>query len=296
MLFSCNCVCDGTHFVLHCGMLSVMWKVDPDHHGDLLDLIRFALNLTTFREIADEARRFLGHPEQQRIALVPAKTADTRAPPSERARRLFSLGHTIDRTAAEAYLKNRGIERFGPALRYHEAVFFRDYARQAFGQLPAMLASVTDCSGRLTGVARTWLDRERDSIASIEDPKRALGQIAGNTVRFGAVGADLMAGEGIETMLSVGSALPKMPLAACLTARHLSLFEIPPNLKTLWIARDNDEAGATAARLLKAKVQTQRPEIEVIELTSFLGDFNDDLQSLGIDGLQQELMATQGGA
>ena len=62
---------------------------------------------------------------------------------------------------------------------------------------------------RITGVHRTWLDpdgfdRVRLGKAPIDTPRRAMGDLLGNAVRFGVADDDvLVAGEGIETMLSL---------------------------------------------------------------------------------------------
>lgn len=90
---------------------------------------------------------------------------------------------------------------------------------------------MTDPDGRLTGVHRTWLDSDGDGKAKLEDPRRALGQLIGNAVRFkmppDAQSPILAAGEGIETVLSLGQVLPRMPMAAALSANHLAAFRLP---------------------------------------------------------------------
>jgi hypothetical protein len=41
-------------------------------------------------------------------------------------------------------------------------------------------------AGRITGVHRTWLDRARPDKALLANPRRALGHLLGNGVRFPA--------------------------------------------------------------------------------------------------------------
>ncbi|MFX7756110.1 DNA primase, partial [Acinetobacter baumannii] len=81
----------------------------------------------------------------------------------------------------------------------------------------------TDLEGRITGVHRTWLDphgfdRVRLGKAPIDTPRRAMGDLLGNAVRFGVVDDVLAAGEGIETMLSLRYVLPTLPMTAALSA------------------------------------------------------------------------------
>ena len=97
----------------------------------------------------------------------------------------------------------------------------------------------------------------------------------------------LAAGEGIETMLSLRSVLPTLPVAAGLSANHLAAMLLPSGLRRLYIARDADDAGNAAQLVL-----TQRAEaigIEAITLSPHLGDFNEDLYVFGLDALQAAL-------
>jgi hypothetical protein len=152
-----------------------------------------------------------------------------------------------------------------------------------------MIASVTDHSGILTGVHRTWLDPSGLLKAPIKTPRRAMGNLLGNAVRFGVCGDVLAAGEGIETMLSLRSVMPTMPMAAALSAAHLSALLFPPGLRRLYIARDNDPAGDGAVAALRDRAL--QAGIEAISLSPHLGDFNEDLRLLGVAPLQARLPA-----
>lgn len=88
----------------------------------------------------------------------------------------------------------------------------------------------------------------------------------------------MAAGEGIETILSLRQALPKMPMISGLSAGHLSAIQFSPHLRRLYIVRDNDPAGDAARDSLVDR--TIETGIEAITLSPVLGDFNDDLVSL----------------
>ena len=45
-----------------------------------------------------------------------------------------------------------------------------------------------------------------------------MGELLGHAVRFGLPGDVMAAGEGIETILSLRQTLPRMPMAAALSA------------------------------------------------------------------------------
>jgi hypothetical protein len=152
-----------------------------------------------------------------------------------------------------------------------------------------MIACVTDVDGVITGVHRTWLDPEgfdpnRLGKAPIDTPRRAMGDLLGNAVRFGFANDVLVAGEGLETMLSLRCVLPAIPMAAALSANHLAALLLPPTLRRLYIACDADAAGMGAAMTLMSR--GQEAGIEVLPLLPRLGDFNEDLRTLGLDELR----------
>ena len=76
-------------------------------HGDLLDVIRESSGLVEFREVAEEARRFLSLPRAEPRA-APRPPAPQGSP--EAARRLWAMAKPLAGTLAEAYLHARGIK------------------------------------------------------------------------------------------------------------------------------------------------------------------------------------------
>ena len=130
--------------------------------------------------------------------------------------------------------------------------------------MPALVAAVTGNDGAIEGVQRTWLDPKRPGKADLARPRKALGRVHGRAVRFGgsASGATLLAGEGIETVLSVVTAVPGIHAAAALSAGSLGAFEPPQDLALLVIARDKDaEGGHAANRLQRRCVERGIPSI-----------------------------------
>jgi hypothetical protein len=260
----------------------------PSEHGDLLDLIRLNRNLNGLGEAIDEARRFLALP----CPPIPSSTNLAHAPPaasgsSEAACRLFAAGRPFPGTPAEAYLRARGItgRLDWPALRYHPSVYYRATEDAPLQIWPALLAAVTDLDRNITGIQRTWLDPHRAAKAPLADPRRALGNLLGNGVRFGKATDILAAGEGVETMLALKSVLPSLPVIAGLSAHHLAALDLPPApaLRRLYVARDNDAAGLRAAERLRGRGIAAG--IEIRELVPVHGDFNLDLCRLGADGM-----------
>jgi hypothetical protein len=257
-------------------------------HGDLLDIIRESCGLIDFKDVADEARSFLGlpHPEAE-PSRAPSRTLGAPAGSSEAARRLFAMSQPIERTLVEAYLRNRGITvlRETGSLRFHPRCYYRADEPSPPEAWPAMIASVTNLSGHLTGVHRTWLDPNGFSEATlgkepIDTQRRAMGDLLAHAVRFGVSGEVMAAGEGVETMLSLRCVLPTMPMVAALSATHLAAIVFPATLHRLYIVRDDDSAGNGATMTLIERAH--QAGIEAIVLSPRLGDFNEDLRLLGI--------------
>ena len=269
-------------------------------HGDLLDLIRIASGTGSLRAALAEARAFLASPAMQSAAGSPEDYDRTDA-----ARRLWRRCRAIDGTHAEAYLRARAIHRCRfPALRFHPALFHRDGG--GVRRLPALIAAVTGDAveriapvertgpgerpghGAITGVQRTWLDPDRPAKARVSRPRKALGRVHGHAVRFGAPAAGtLLVGEGIETVLSIVTAMPDITAAAALSSGSLGAFAPPPGVARLVIARDNDAEGERAAERLVRRCARTGVAAQVVVPEG--DDFNSDLVSLGSQALAARL-------
>ncbi len=251
--------------------------------GDLLDLIARNRGLDRLGEALEEARCFLSLPRPcSPSGPVPSGS-------SEAARRLFRLGRPLPGTPAEAYLRARGItaDLGWSCLRFHPAVWYRDHPGAPRQAWPALLAAVTDGHGVVTGIQRTWLDRWRPAKAPLAVPRRSLGHLLGNGVRFGVAADILAAGEGIETVLALKSVLPALPMAAALSANHLAALAFAPSLVRLYVARDNDAAGRGAVERLSARGTVAG--IDVRPLVPVAEDFNVDLLRLGPEMMRARL-------
>lgn len=208
---------------------------------------------------------------------------------SEAAGRLWRMTQPLAGSVAESYLRNRGITdpRETANLRFHPTCFWRPEGDGPTETWPAMIAAVTDLDGKITGVHRSWLRRDGLGKAPVDPPRKAIGDLLGHGVRFGNAQDVLAAGEGIETILSLRQALPTMPMVSALSAGHLAAILFPPHLRRLYIVRDNDPAGDSARDRLVDRAH--EAGIEAITLSPMLGDFNDDLMSVGLDALRAQV-------
>jgi len=258
-------------------------------HGDLLDVIRESCGFVDFRDVADEARRFLSLPYEEPRQVLRSNRAPVATGSPEAAQRLFAISQPISGTLVATYLRNRGITNLieTSCLRFHPRCFYQPDGSGPTETWPAMVAAVTDLEGRITGAHRTWLARDGSDKAPIETQRKAMGDLLRHAVRFGAVDDVMAVGEGIETMLSLRCALPAMPMAAALSANHLAALLPPLKLRRLYIARDADAAGAMAFAALRERAEAVG--IEVRALSPRMGDFNDDLQAFGLGALRVAL-------
>ncbi len=249
-------------------------------HGDLLDLIALSRGLDRLRDTLEEARAFLALPPDPlpRRGRLPAPRGSP-----ESARRLYAMSMPIAGTLAETYLCGRGIVALSARepLRFHPRCYYRPDEDSPTETWPALVAAVTDLGGQITGAHRTWLDRSGQDKAPIASPRRAMGHLLGHGVRFGVANDVMAAGEGIETMLSLRTILPTLPMVAALSANHLAALLFPPTLRRLYVALDRDPAGDAAMATLGRRAKAAR--IDMLGLSPRFDDLNEDLRQLGIE-------------
>lgn len=263
-------------------------------HGDLLDLIGLNQGHRRLADTLEEARRFLSLPPP-----VSDYDPDEPRPPRgsrKAARRLFAASRPIAGTLAEAYLAARGITgvRAERWLRFHPHCWYRpnrDDAPGTANAFPALIAAVTDLAGTITGVHRTFLgiglDGTTTGKAQVATPRRAMGDLLGAGVRFGTAAHSMIAGEGLETVLSLRVALPTVPMIATLSSAHLAALEFPDCLRRLYVARDRDPAGHHATQALAERAEAAQIEMTVLDPVS--DDFNTDLRRQGREAFTKAL-------
>jgi len=258
-------------------------------HGDLLDIIATTQGCRTFAETLEEARRFLSLPPD-----TPDHDRSPRARTPKRTRSQTSIQRIIrgagplPGSIAADYLRLRAIHHLEDidALRCHPRLFYRPSQDDAPGTCknwPALIGIVTDLDGNSTGIHRTWINPKSLSKAPVADPRRSMGQLLGHAIHFGAPQDVMIAGEGIETILSLREVMPDMPMAAATSSAHLAAMLFPPQLRRLYIATDNDGAGTQAASTLMHRAA--QLGVEAVPLVPRLGDFNDDLCAYGPQAL-----------
>jgi hypothetical protein len=129
-------------------------------------------------------------------SLAPARRAGEAAHNEKRAsqaRRLWAETAPIAGTAAEAYLRRRGITCILPGtLRHHP-----DCWHPAARRLPALVALVE--AGDAFAVHRTYLAADGSGKAKVEPAKAMLGAVSGGAVRLSNGGGALVVARGSKT-------------------------------------------------------------------------------------------------
>src|SRR3546814_15510832 len=91
------------------------------------------------------------------------------------------------------------------SLCLHPRCYYRPDEHSPTETWPAMIAAVTDLAGRITGANRTWLAPDGSDKAPIDTPRREMGDLRGQAVRFGVTGEVMGGGEGREVLMGRGS-------------------------------------------------------------------------------------------
>ena len=261
-------------------------------HGDLLDIIAASGGHVRFRDTLAEARHFLSLPPPAGGPRNPGAHKSASGSPAA-ARRLVAASRPLGGSVVEQYLASRLLHGpFGPSLGYHPHCFYRPSKEDAADlrpAWPAMIAAVTDDDSTIHGAHRTWIDPMTRRKAPVACPRRAMGHLLGHGVRFGASGAVMAVGEGIETMLSVREAAPTMPLIAGLSSAHLAAIRFPAALRRLYVVCDRDPAGEAAFAALAERAQQAGIDIQPIEAR--VDDLNSDLCRFGLTAFLESLHA-----
>ncbi len=178
-----------------------------------------------------------------------------------------------DGTLLEIYLRRRDILiPVPPSIRFHPHLKHGPTGLH----FPAMIAAVQTLDRRITAIHRTFLLPDGRGKAQVSEPKMALGHIGAGAVRLAAATEELVLAEGIETALSVLQATGK-PVWACLGTSGLRAVFLPPEVKTVIIAADADEAGEKAAQDAARRFYLEGREVKIARPPARM-DWNDVLQ------------------
>lgn len=175
-------------------------------------------------------------------------------------------------SAAGRYLAKRGLplDYYPAALRSTFLPYYLNGA--ACGKYHVMVAAVTDESGELIALHRTYLSIGGDK-ANVPHPKKltqTAAPLAGASIKLFPPNTvenmvTLGVAEGIETALAawLGSGIPTW---SCISANGMRTFQWPCHLRRLVIFADHDlnGVGQAAARELAARAAASGLEVRVL--------------------------------
>ncbi len=186
-------------------------------------------------------------PDPRKTKIRKAEDEAKRSHYVELARQCWTQGEPISGTLGERYLRARGITCDLPSTLH----FDKDcWHGPTASKVPAMVATVV-IGGELVGVHRTFL-AEPGIKAFAKNSKLMLGPCAGGAVHLSDGHGPLVVAEGIETGLSVLSALSDISprVWAALGTNGMIGLVLPRQPGELIIAPDGDAPGRDAAKKL----------------------------------------------
>jgi phage/plasmid primase-like uncharacterized protein len=172
-------------------------------------------------------------------AAVCQRDDDQRRNKVARACAIYASGVQDERIVV--YSHSRGIHLISPILRFAEQAPHRLGAL-----LTAMLAPIIDIDGEQTGTHLTYLQRDGSGKAELprEFQRETRGLVRGGAIRLFPfdLGAELLIAEGVETALSA-SEIFSLPAWSAVYAGGLRTVNLPPEVRRIVIAADNDRSG-----------------------------------------------------
>jgi putative DNA primase/helicase len=197
------------------------------------------------------------------------------------ARQIYNSGALDDRIAV--YLRSRGIRLIPPVMRFAEQAPHRLGAR-----LPAMLAPIVDVDGEQIGVHLTYLRRDGRGKAELtkEYQRECRGAVRGGSIRLLPFNSDfaLLVSEGVESGLAA-SELFGLPCWSAVYAGGLCSLVLPPEVRRIVIAADNDASGVGQRNALAAydRWTAEGRSVRIVAPPVVGDDFNDVLLKEPID-------------
>ena len=238
-------------------------------HGDAADFIA-AIEGVGLRE----ALARIGARDLPRVRSRPV---ERKSETVDAAKAIWRGALPIEGTPAAAYLVGRGIMmNLPPSLRYARL-------RYPDGQfLPALVAALISPARTLAGVQRIFVTPDGQK-ARVPNPKLSLGHISGNAIRLGPPVAELIVCEGLEDALSLQQELGRVVWAAA-GASMLSSMQFSREVRSVIIARDNDDAGHREAKKAASAFAERGLRVRLMVPAHPHKDWNEQLMAAAFEG------------
>ncbi|WP_230629320.1 DUF7146 domain-containing protein [Sphingomonas sp. Leaf37] len=251
--------------------------------GDVLDFVQqaYGVKLPGAIEMLDGGA--LRELEQQRAPAKPK--ADMRPV----AQRIVNGSVPIEGTPAAVYLRSRGITmdlphtlrfaRLAPPLIEGNGVL----AANGPGLLPALVAIVTDPTGALVGLQRTYLteDGRKAAVIATESDRKpkvkySLGNVIGGSIQLGSPAASILVTEGLEDGLTLAQALGRSVWVSAGTSMMPQMV-FHEDTKAVVIGADGNAPGEAAAQKAAAAYSALGLAVRIMRPDPPYADFNDQM-------------------
>lgn len=304
------------------GPRSGVWSdfSDTTKRGDALDLVAWVLFSGDKKRAVAWAKSWLGldgmdparieqvrMKAKQKAKEVEQQAIDDAEKRSKRAQAIWlNANARLSCTPVDLYLLGRGIgiadlPRPPSALHYAENLQHTDQKTGEVTHWPAMVAAICSGEGKFLAVHRTFLKNHGGGLvkkAPVTDAKLVYGPYrggfislsrgkSGKSLKDAPVGDEVILCEGIEDGLSLALACPDQRILAAVSVGNFANLVLPPAIKKITIAADNDAPGSEAANSVQAAVDTfmdQGRDVYIAHSPSGK-DFNDLLQHHAADFL-----------
>jgi DNA primase len=268
----------GTYYCHGCGASGDAISFLTSHENMSFRQAVETLSGDTFPVISDEERA--------------KRKAESERKQGERlaiARNIWANAGPVAGTPAEVYARSRGITMELPgSVRFGMTPRWRDPETGELGRdFPAMVCAIQNADGDLAGVQCVFLElggrrkysRPRPD-GSAAKAKLTYGLLVGGAFRLGPVSSEIVCCEGPEDGLTLAQQLPgKSVWVSCGTAA-LPKMQFPPEVQSVILAGDNNEAGREAAATAHQVYLARGLSVQEVYPDAPFKDWNDQLRGV----------------
>lgn len=201
------------------------------------------------------------------------------------ARRFFDGAQPIAGTPGEVYLRARGITIDAPPfVRFGMVPSWRNKETGEWGRnRPAIICGAQDGTGAVIGIQRIFFKND-DARLGQKDCKLSLGTIRGSALRLAPPEPTIIMAEGPEDGLSVMQEGPGMPVWVPFGTSMMPAVILPPVVRRVIIAGQNNTAGRVAASKAAIALSERGVEVRLVWPAATFDDWNDQLRAVSNDG------------
>jgi hypothetical protein len=172
------------------------------------------------------------------------------APNVEWARAGWNRSRDIDPAKPHPYFLSRGIDTAQFQFLHYTLRIDPD-AKVEKGDVasgPAIIAAVTDNTGAIVAVQRTFLKTDQSAKRGVDPERKSLGAVKGNAIRIGSPRTStVMIAEGLEDAMTARAAMGFCYVAwASAGVGVLKDIALPDDVKEVILLADNDRPGSPA--------------------------------------------------